>query len=187
MKKRNRSLSILLLSFILAGCQPDQANLADRQQQVQPESGSKEFIEPEPGEWVKYIKIVREYMHYRTKAVVNRDVEILWERYPDLKTNIDPKTGQNSEKEKVDSLRGFTLIDANFSEESRERIKVKTVSETKAIVLVHGGVGYVKSDFEEAGGELLIKLFLERKGNQWTVVKTDEYTEAEYKEWMKKK
>lgn len=36
-------------------------------------------------------------------------------------------------------------------------------------------------------GGILIKIFLEQKDNQWTVVKTDEYTLPEYKEWVKEK
>ncbi|WP_374724438.1 hypothetical protein [Calidifontibacillus erzurumensis] len=42
-------------------------------------------------------------------------------------------------------------------------------------------------DFEETGGEYLMKVFLKRNGEQWDVVKTDEYTLLEYKEWIKQK
>lgn len=36
--------------------------------------------------------------------------------------------------------------------------------------------------FAESGGEFLLKLFLRRQGNEWTIVKTDEVTTAEWKE-----
>ncbi|MED4532441.1 hypothetical protein ABET51_08550 [Metabacillus fastidiosus] len=56
------------------------------------------------------------------------------------------------------------------------------ISEKETIVLVHGGIGYVRNDFTESGGEISIKLFLEREEDRWNIVKTDEYTLAEYKE-----
>ncbi len=55
------------------------------------------------------------------------------------------------------------------------------------IVLVHGSLLYLLDDFEETGGEYLMKVFLKRNGEQWDVVKTDEYTLLEYKEWIKQK
>ncbi|OKL35278.1 hypothetical protein [Domibacillus mangrovi] len=92
------------------------------------------------------------------------------------------------EKYEVDSLnKGFKLIDANYSIESRDRLKVKVINDEEVIVLVHGGIGYVHNDFDESVGELLIKISLKLKNDRWTVVKTDEYTESEYKEWIKKK
>src|SRR5688572_6581203 len=57
------------------------------------------FIEPEPSDWVKYSKLVREYMYYRTQAVVNQDINILWDKYPMLKDSIDRKQGVNIEKD----------------------------------------------------------------------------------------
>ncbi|KKO52701.1 hypothetical protein [Paenibacillus sp. DMB20] len=48
-------------------------------------SGSSVFVEPSPAQWEEYIKVVREYFHLRTKAVLHKDMEILWNRYPDLK------------------------------------------------------------------------------------------------------
>jgi hypothetical protein len=78
-----------------------------------------------------------------------------------------------------------TLLDANFSEESRGRIKVNKINDNETIVLVHGDIVYLNDDFDESGREILIKLFLEQIDNVWTVIKTDEYTVPEYKEWIK--
>ena len=82
------------------------------------------FAEPESSDWVKYIIPVREYMYYRTQAVVNKDIQLLWDKYPDLKENIDRKQGVNVEQFEVESLNdGFNLLDANYNIESHERIK----------------------------------------------------------------
>ncbi len=159
------------------------------EQEENPSSLTKDlegFVEPEPTDWVEYSKPVREYMYYRTQAVLNNDINILWEKYPKLMKNSDQKEGVNVEKYEVESLNeGFDLLDANFNIEGYERMKVKTINENEIIVLVHGGIGYLRTDLDESGGEYLIKLYLEDKENQWTVVKTDEYLIHEYKEWLK--
>lgn len=173
-------LVVILLSLL--GCQQNKTQTENMNVQEDME----DFIEPEPSDWVKYIKPITEYMHYRTQAVVNKDINILWDQYHALKDNIDLKQGINVEKYEVDSLNeNFELIDANFNIESNGRIKVKTINDNEVIVLIHGGIAYLRNDFEESGGEHLIKVFLEHKDNQWTVVKTDEYTLPEYKEWLK--
>lgn len=146
------------------------------------------FVEPDPTQWVEYSKPVREYMYYRTQAVVDNDINVLWNRYPALKEQVDNQKGINVEKFEVGSINeGFKLIDANFDMESYEPIKVDVKSEDEVVVLVHGSIVYVRDDFEESGGEYLIELNLQRTDSQWTVVKTDEYTLSEYKEWMKEK
>jgi uncharacterized lipoprotein NlpE involved in copper resistance len=180
MKKLFIKLMVISLSFSLVGCNFTQ------QGQTQDDIKSEGFIEPELSERDKYMKPVREYLYYRTKAVLNKDIQVLWDRYPNLQNNIDPKTGVNHEKYEVESYdKGFILIDANFRPESRDRIKVKTINDKEIIVLVHGDILYVKEDFQESGGEFLIELFLNNEGNDWTVVKTDEYLLHEYKEWIK--
>ncbi|MFE8699733.1 hypothetical protein ACFYKX_03745 [Cytobacillus sp. FJAT-54145] len=175
-------IAVLLLSLI--GCQQNVA-----QSNNQSSNGAVEgFVEPEPSDWVEYTKPVREYMYYRTQAVLENNAHILWDQYPLLKENIDREKGLNVEKFEIESLNsGFELLDANFNIEGYERIKVKTINNSEAIVLVHGSIVYLRNDFEESGGEYLIKLFLKQEGNQWTVVKTDEYTLPEYKEWLKEK
>ncbi|WP_203364661.1 hypothetical protein [Bacillus sp. REN10] len=170
------------LIFSLLGCQ--QTAIKTESQIKQQDTAG--FIEPEPSDWVKYTKAVTKYMYYRTQAVVNNDIHLLWDQYPDLKNDQDLKKGINVEKDEVESLNeNFQLIDANYSIESHDRVKVKVINDEEVIVLVHGGIGYLRDDFGESGGELLIEISLKRKNNQWTVVKTDGYTEPEYKEWIK--
>jgi hypothetical protein len=101
-------------------------------------------------------------MYYKTQAVVNKDINLLWDKYPDLKENIDRKQGVNVETFEVESLNeSFDLLDANYNIESYERIKVKTINDNEVIVLVHGSITYLRNDFDESGGEHLIKVFLE--------------------------
>ncbi|WP_339265288.1 hypothetical protein NYE54_18775 [Paenibacillus sp. FSL K6-1330] len=177
--------SILIVLFVsLIGCQQNTTSTENLTNELEIEG----FVEPEPSDWVKYITPVREYMYYRTQAVVNKDIHILWDHYPDLKENIDHKQGVNIEKYEVESLnQNVNLLDANYNIEDDERIKVKSINDNNVEVLIHASMICLRDDFDESGGEYLIKLFLEHKNNHWTVVKTDEYTLPEYKEWMKEK
>ncbi|MBO1003989.1 hypothetical protein [Pseudogracilibacillus auburnensis] len=181
MKKLLMGSIIAFLFSFLSGCESNKL-LTDNVQAMEDKEG---FIDPEPSDWARYIKPVREYMYHRTQAVINNDIDILWKKYPDLKDHIDFKQGVNVEKYEVESLNeSFDLLDANYNVESYEQIKVKTINDQEVIVLFHGSIVYVRNDFDESGGEHLIKVFLEQKGNHWTVVKTDEYTLPEYKEWF---
>ena len=183
---RKYLFGILMAAIVcsLFGCQQ---NPGETVNQIKEESVAG-FIEPEASDWVKYNKLIMKYMYYRTQAVIHNDISLLWNQYPDLKVDYDFQKGVNVEKYEVESLnKGFKLIDANFSIESRDRLKVKVVNDEEVIVLVRGGIGYVRNDFDESGGELLIEISLKLKNDRWTVVKTDEYTITEYKELIKKK
>ncbi|WP_102345944.1 hypothetical protein [Bacillus sp. Marseille-P3661] len=175
---------IVVLLLSLLGCQQNSALSDD----INSKYNIEGFVEPDPSDLVKYIKPVREYMYHRTQAVINNDINILWERYPELKENIDSEKGVNVEKNEVESLnQGFGLVDANYNIESYERIKVNAINDNEVTVLVHGNIAYLRDDFDESGGEYLMKVFLIQNHNQWTVVKTDEYTLPEYKEWLQEK
>ena len=181
MKKLILGFIMIVILSTLLGCEKN-TNQTDNSNEV------IDFIEPDSSDWVNFMKPVREYMYYRTQAVLNNDIETLWKKYPDLKNNIDRKQGVNAEKYEVESLnREFYFLGANYNIESYERIKVKTINENEAIVLVHGSIVYLRNDFDESGGEYLIKVFLEQKDKHWTVVKTDEYTQPEFKEWLNEK
>jgi hypothetical protein len=181
MKKLILGFIMIVILSTLLGCEQN-TNQTNNSNEV------IDFIEPESSDWVNFMKPVREYMYYRTQAVLNNDIDTLWKKYPDLENNIDSKQGVNAEKYEVESLnKDFDFLDANYNIESYERIKVKTINENEAIVLVHGSIVYLRNDFDESGGEYLIKVFLELKDKHWTVVKTDEYTQPEYKEWLNEK
>lgn len=184
MKKFRLGIFIILLSFFLLGCQQKIAITDD----LDTKNNVEGFVEPEPSDWVQYIKPVREYMYLRTQALLKNDINILWERYPALKEHINLAEGINVEQNELESLnKGHRLVDANYDIENYERIKVKTLNENEVIILVHGSILYLADDFEESGGEFLMQLFLRRNGDNWDVVKTDEYTLPEYKEWVQQK
>lgn len=184
MKKFRLGIFIIFLSLLLVGCQQKLAipDVLDTKNDVEG------FVEPELSDWVQYIKPVREYMYLRTQALLKNDINILWERYPALKEHINLAEGINVEQNELESLnKGHRLVDANYDIENYERIKVKTLNENEVIILVHGSILYLADDFEESGGEFLMQLFLRRNGDNWDVVKTDEYTLPEYKEWVQQK
>jgi hypothetical protein len=177
------STLIIIIFSLLIGCQ--QNTISTKTDHLSTNEDMKDFIEPEPSDWVKYSNIIRKYLYYRTQAVVNKDIKILWSQYPDLKDDVDTKKGINMEKYEMESLNGnFELLDANYDIESYERIKVKTIDDHNVVVLVHGSISYLRNDFDESGGEYLIKVFLGKTNNHWSVVKTDEYVLDEYKEWF---
>ncbi len=147
--------------------------------------GTEKMTESELEGWVTFISAIRSYFHYRTQAVIGNDIEILWTRYPLLAQNTDFQLGINVEQREVDTLNnGVTVIDANVDIENYDHIKTQVLNEKEAVIQVHGSLVYLKEDFEESGGEILMDIFLEKQDNGWTVVKVDEYTEAEYKEWF---
>ncbi|WP_166240306.1 hypothetical protein [Paenibacillus turpanensis] len=198
MKKLLLRGTIVVSLFTLFGCQHSivpsdnpmlekSIEVASLSSVVETNQDKERFVEPEPSEWVEYSKLVREYMYHRTQAVLHKDIDILWSKYPELKENMDRETGVNVEKYDVEYFSRFGLQDANFDIEGYEKIKVSTINDNEKIVLVHGSIVYLKTDFDEAGGEYVIKVFLQKKDQQWTVVKTDEYTIPEYKEWLKQK
>lgn len=183
MKKCLSGIIIAAILFSLFGCQPNTVETVSQNKKEDAEG----FIEPEPSDWVKYNKMVLKYMYYRTQAVINDDINLLWNQYPDLKSGYDLQKGVNVEKDEVESVnKSFKLIDANYSIQGNDMMKVKVINDEEVIVLVHGGIGYLHKDYGESGGELLIEITLKVKNDRWTVVRTDEYTEPEYKEWMKK-
>jgi hypothetical protein len=148
-------------------------------------SNMKDYIEPTPSEWVEYMKPLNKYMYYRTQSIIRNDIEILWNVFPQLKNNRNKELGINNEIFEMESRsKNDSMIDANFNIESYERIKIKKISDTEVIALIHGSISYLGNDFDNSGGELLIKVFLESANKEWTVVETDEYTLPEYKEWV---
>ncbi|UNK20648.1 hypothetical protein MNQ98_11805 [Paenibacillus sp. N3/727] len=148
-----------------------------------------DFSDISSSEWGEYIKVVREYLHLRTKAVLEKDINVLWKQFPQLALNMDQNTGINIEQQELDHLKSFNLLDANYNEESNDRIQVKKLGSNKAVVLVHTEITYLLDNYDISGGELIISLHVQRnhETDPWAVVKTDEYTLPEYKEWVKNK
>lgn len=89
------------------------------------------------------------------------------------------ETVVNAELEVVARYLGMDVIDGNVQPEAYARFRVQEDGD-KAVVLVNGTELYVRKDFSESGGQVQLLLFLERRNDVWTVVRTDETTEAEY-------
>lgn len=171
-------LSVAILSVLIS------------QNMAAPETANPDqehFAEPESSDWVEYMKPLQEYMYYRTQAVLNNEIRILWNRYPELQNHVDLTQGINAEQQAVNNLNdSFRLLDANFDVEGYDRIKVKKVSDREVVVLVHGSIQFLRDDYEVTGGELVIEIYLRQEAGRWNVIQTDEYTLPEYKEWVKR-
>ena len=124
---------------------------------------------------------VNKYFYYRRLAVVARDAEILWSRFPELRTGEDLTAGINTEGwTATRSASARTLVDVVYSLEGYDRMRMR-VSGDEVVVRVHGLERYVAADFSDGtAGEFIIDLYLRRNGAGWTVVKTDEMTLAEF-------
>lgn len=179
MRKALCVLLAVLFLLIPLGCRS-----ADGNEMRRVEAADGGFVEAE-SDWAQFIKPVTAYLHYRTQAVLNNDIQVLWAQYPHLKEQTDREKGINAEKFEVASLNQNTeWVDANFDPERYGRIRVNKTGEDEAIVRMHGMILYVNRDFEQSGGEYVIDLHLKKKDHGWTVVKTDEFTLPEYKAWI---
>lgn len=123
----------------------------------------------------------QEYLYLRKQAFITGDLNRLWARYPALRQGADPSTGVNDEASKMASFHQLGLIDGDVAPESYERIGIR-MRDDDAEITIHGFETYLRKDFSQSGSELWIRLFLRRDGRRWTIVKTDEVTDAEYHE-----
>lgn len=126
---------------------------------------------------------VNEYFHLRKLAIMAGDVEILWSRFPQLRTGEDLPRGVNVEARRARYADGArSLADVIFDLDRYERMRV-TVEGDEAVVRVHGLERYVEQDFSDgSAGEFVIDLYLRRDSERWSVVRTDEMTIGEYHE-----
>lgn len=180
MKKRIHSTVIFIfLLGLCGGCSFITGNAAGT-------SVHNEFEELEPSDWVEYTPLVQEYFYYRTQAVLHNDIAKLWNRYPNLQTGANFEKGVNSEEYELTSLNnGFEILDANVAMEGFGRLRAKQASDDELILLANSGIEYVTENFDVTGGEILIELHFRFEDNEWQLVKTDEYTLPEYKEFIK--
>lgn len=185
MKKYILAFSVITLIFILTGCVK---TTIVEQTSEKSSINVKGFSETTLDEWTSFTPLVQEYFYYRTQAVLQNDIHILWNKYPELKKNVDEERGINTEKYDVALNENKTLLDANFDIEDYEKIKLKKINKNQVVVLVHGSLTYLNQSFNDKnGGEILIEIYLNKKDNKWTVVKTDEYNVYEYKQLLKHK
>lgn len=125
---------------------------------------------------------VNEYFYYRKLAIVARDADVLWARYPQLRAGEDLATGINKEgwlAARSDSSR--SLADVVYDLDRYERMRLLSSSADTVVVRVHGLERYIQKDFSDGtAGEFILDLHLQRAGDKWTVVRTDEMTLSEF-------
>lgn len=137
------------------------------------------------GDWVlpgtPVSTTVNAYFHHRKLALVARDPEILWARFPDLRSGEDLATGINTEgwlAAHSDTARD--IVDVVYELDRYARIQMRTL-DPGLVVRVHGLERYVQRDFTDGtAGEFVLDLHLKRDGAGWTVVKTDHMTLSEH-------
>lgn len=125
--------------------------------------------------------VVNEYFYYRRLAIVARNPEILWSRYPELRVGEDLSKGINTEgwlASRADVSRA--LADIMYDLDRYERMRILSSSADSTVVRVHGLEQYIRRTSPTAAGEFIIDLHLQRSGDRWTVVLTDETTLAEF-------
>lgn len=124
---------------------------------------------------------VNEYFYYRKTAIIGRDAEVLWARYPQLRTGEDLPTGINTEGSIARSDTARSLADLVYDLDRYERIRLLSSSADAVVVRVHGLERYIENDFSDGtAGEFILDLHLQRVGDAWTVVRTDAMTLGEY-------
>jgi len=163
-----RTLFALSLIFVVPGC-----SMASR---LPPEPSGEPVLPTSP-----VSTSVNKYFHYRRLAIVARDAEILWARYPDLRSGEDLTVGINTEgwlATRSDTAR--SLADIVYDLERYERMRMRATAD-EVIVRVHGLERYIQADFSDGtAGEFILDLHLRRVLGEWTVVKTDAMTLGEY-------
>jgi hypothetical protein len=151
-----------------------------------PAESTAGFIRPDPETYVRVLPAVLEYFYYRKQAMISGSVETLWEKYPELKNDIDFSKGINSEGFFISNYHDLKLFDGNIFPEAYEPIKVKVRSD-EIEVLVHGMELYLfldeNKEFTESGGEIKIVLYLHMKNGHWIVFKTDEVLQSEWQQF----
>jgi len=166
-------LFVLSLTFAFPGC-----STASR---LPPEPSGEPVLTTSP-----VSTAVNRYFHYRRLAIVARDAEILWVRYPDLRSGEDLTAGINNEgwlATRSDTAR--SLADIVYDLDRYERMRMRATAEDVIIVRVHGLERYIQADFSDGtAGEFILDLHLRRVLGEWTVVKTDAMTLSEYHDAM---
>jgi hypothetical protein len=124
---------------------------------------------------------VNEYFHHRKLAIVARDADVLWARYPQLRTGEDLSTGVNTEGWLATRSDTSRSLDVVYDLDRYERLRLLTSSADTVVVRVHGLERYIQKDFSDGtAGGFILDLHLQRAGDRWTVVRTDEMTLSEF-------
>lgn len=170
---RLRPVAFALGALALTGCAGDGSRPVD--DRLAP--GFERVTDPSL--WAALEKPIVRYFHFRKRAIVERDMEVLWREYPALRRRAGPLV--NNER---DWIRFYPpLVDGNHDPNiGGDNMRINRRGEL-IDVFVHGWELYLFENFDQTGGELIIVITLAphpRRG--YTVVRTREIGEAEYHE-----
>ncbi|MDF2630143.1 MAG: exported protein of unknown function [Symbiobacteriaceae bacterium] len=169
----------------LVGCSTGSAGATPKIEPPLPLAAPKGMAEMTPAQYAVFHPIVNRYFYVRKQAVLAGDPAVVWREFPALKEGYDGQAGINAEADAVGGYKSLTFIDGNMQPESYARLKAQADGD-RAVVLVNGSEVYLHKDFSESGGQVQVMLYLEKTGDGWTVVKTDETTLAEYHQALKR-
>jgi hypothetical protein len=133
-----------------------------------------------PEQSATFMPLVNRYFYVRKQAVLAGAPEVIWREFPALKEGYDRQAAVNAEADVVAQYKGLQVIDGNVNLQSYARLKA-VVDGDRAVILVNGSELYLTKLFSESGGQVQMMLYLEKRTDGWTLVKTDETTIAEYK------
>ena len=121
---------------------------------------------------------VEEYFAFRRLAIMRHDAEIVWARYPELRSGMDRERGVNVEALAVTTSASSDLTDLLYDLEAYAPLAA-ALRDGDGVVRVHGTELY-ESRRGDSGGEFVLDLFMHDDGDRWTVTKSDEMTLSEY-------
>lgn len=148
-----------------------------------------EFSEPDPEIYVELMPVIREYFYYRKQAVLKGEMDVLYDRYPALETDINIDQGINIGASQVHHMQRLAPFDGEIFPEYYEKIRVwEEEDEDEVQILVHGMALYLWKDsegiYEESGGEFMMVIYAKDQGGDWQIYKTDEVILGEWKDKM---
>jgi len=146
-----------------------------------------EFSKPDPEIYVELMPVIREYFYYRKQAVLKSEMDVLYDRYPALETDINIDQGINIEASQVHHMQSLAPFDGDIFPEYYEKIRVWE-EEDEVQFLVHGMALYLFMNpeglFSESEGEFMMVIYAKYQGGNWQISKTDEVTLGEWKDKM---
>jgi len=145
-----------------------------------PLAAPKGMTQVTPDQSATFMPLVNRYFYVRKQAVLAGDPEVIWREFPPLREGYNRQAGINAEADVINGYRSIAAVDGNVDPESYARLKT-VVDGDQAVLLVNGTEMYLTKAFSESGGQVQVMLFLEKRSDGWTLVKTDETTIAEYK------
>lgn len=181
MRRLWAAVTLCLMLVIIAGCSRSTAPQAEP---PLPLAAPRGMAEVTSEQHATFMPMVHRYFHVRKQAVLAGDPEIIWREFPALKDGRNSQAGINDEATAIAGYRPLAPIDGNVAPESYARLKA-LVDGDKAILLVNGTEIYLTKEFSQSGGQVQLMLYLEKRRDAWTLVKTDETTIAEYKAALK--